>query len=56
MDWPGASAETKKQDTRACSQTDEIDSAIKFEDTYPVSAGLVLDPKLPAQAEAVTDL
>jgi hypothetical protein len=53
MDWPGASAETKKQDTRACSQTDEIDSAIKFEDTYPVSAGLVLDPKLPAQAEAV---
>ena len=51
VDRPGASAETKKQDTRAGSQTDEIYSAIKFEDTYPVSAGLVLDPKLPAQAD-----
>ena len=33
--------------------SDDLYSAIKFEDTYQASARYVLDPKLPAQAEAV---
>jgi len=38
---------------RSASPQDDLYSALKFEDTYLTSVGLVLDPKLPAQAEAV---
>jgi hypothetical protein len=42
-----------RPDGRSASQQDDLSSALKFEDTYSAPAGKVLDPKLPAQAEAV---